>query len=116
MPRPRCKCGLLATEGVVPSELGHGWFCGNAYGDYREGKTCDWESFWGREELMLKVGSTQEPWKSRKTNEIRDKIRDKYDVLTPDLCAERGPLPHSRGVWGIEEIIAYWRRNRSKYP
>uniref|UniRef100_K3YYM0 Uncharacterized protein n=1 Tax=Setaria italica TaxID=4555 RepID=K3YYM0_SETIT len=33
-PSDRCKCGILATEGVVPSELGYGSFCGNAHGDY----------------------------------------------------------------------------------
>ncbi|KAF8664877.1 hypothetical protein HU200_054190 [Digitaria exilis] len=25
----RCKCGILAEHGVVPSELGYGWYCGN---------------------------------------------------------------------------------------
>ncbi|RCV17239.1 hypothetical protein SETIT_3G204000v2 [Setaria italica] len=34
-PSDRCKCGILATEGVVPSELGYGSFCGNAHGDSR---------------------------------------------------------------------------------
>ena len=33
-PHPRCKCGILATVGVVPSELGYGYYCGNAYGKY----------------------------------------------------------------------------------
>jgi len=33
-PRPRCKCGILARRGVVLTELGYGWFCGNSYGDY----------------------------------------------------------------------------------
>lgn len=32
--RRRCKCGIYAREGVVPSELGYGWYCGNAVGDY----------------------------------------------------------------------------------
>uniref|UniRef100_A0A0D9VXB8 Zinc finger GRF-type domain-containing protein n=1 Tax=Leersia perrieri TaxID=77586 RepID=A0A0D9VXB8_9ORYZ len=33
-PHPRCKCGILATVGVVTSELGYGYYCGNAYGKY----------------------------------------------------------------------------------
>ncbi|RCV42821.1 hypothetical protein SETIT_9G246400v2 [Setaria italica] len=33
-PSCKCKCGILATEAVVPSKLGYGLFCGNAYGDY----------------------------------------------------------------------------------
>nr|TKW09100.1 hypothetical protein SEVIR_6G070450v2 [Setaria viridis] len=65
-PSDRCKCGILATEGVVPSELGYGSFCGNAHGDYWEGRTCDWEDFCGRYDLLLKLGNTSEPWKSRK--------------------------------------------------
>ena len=31
-PRPRCKCGILARRGVVPTELGYGWYCGNSFG------------------------------------------------------------------------------------
>jgi hypothetical protein len=29
-----CKCGILARKGVVPSELGYGWYSGNSCGDY----------------------------------------------------------------------------------
>ncbi|CAD6249661.1 unnamed protein product [Miscanthus lutarioriparius] len=32
MPDRKCKCGIKAREGVVPSELGYGYYCGNAYG------------------------------------------------------------------------------------
>ncbi|RCV37196.1 hypothetical protein SETIT_8G043500v2 [Setaria italica] len=32
-PNDRCKCVTLATQGVVPSELGYGSFCGNAHGE-----------------------------------------------------------------------------------
>ena len=28
----KCKCGIKAHEGVVLSELGYGYYCGNAYG------------------------------------------------------------------------------------
>ena len=28
----KCRCGIKAHEGVVPSEPGHGYYCGNAYG------------------------------------------------------------------------------------
>lgn len=30
---PLCQCGVAARRGVVPSELGYGWFCGNTIGD-----------------------------------------------------------------------------------
>ena len=33
-PNRRCKCGILATKSVVPSELGYGLFYGNAHGEY----------------------------------------------------------------------------------
>ena len=33
-PSRRCKCDILATKGVVPSELGYGYYCGNIYGEY----------------------------------------------------------------------------------
>ncbi|CAD6266074.1 unnamed protein product [Miscanthus lutarioriparius] len=31
-PGTKCKCGVKAREGVVPSELGYGYYYGNAYG------------------------------------------------------------------------------------
>ena len=34
IPPTRCKCGIVASEGVVPSELGFGKYCGNAYGEF----------------------------------------------------------------------------------
>ena len=33
-PPKKCKCGILATEGVVPSELGYGWYYGMSTGEY----------------------------------------------------------------------------------
>jgi hypothetical protein len=32
-PHPLCQCGVLARQGVVPSELGYGYFCGNIVGE-----------------------------------------------------------------------------------
>jgi hypothetical protein len=32
-PIPFCQCGLLARQGLVPSELGYGYFCGNVVGE-----------------------------------------------------------------------------------
>lgn len=31
--RPGCQCGVPARKGVVPSELGYGYFCGNVVGE-----------------------------------------------------------------------------------
>ncbi|CAO1944808.1 unnamed protein product [Urochloa humidicola] len=127
-PPTRCKCGILATEGVVPTELGFGKFCGNAYGDYWEGRTCDWEDFPDRYKLMLELGRTSEPWKSRKTEDIRKKIRREYDVPLPEdedihgciyreMVRETGvELEFELGTGNYEKILAYWRRNRDKFP
>jgi hypothetical protein len=30
---PLCQCGVQARQGVVPSELGYGYFCGNIVGE-----------------------------------------------------------------------------------
>ncbi|KAK8461660.1 hypothetical protein SEVIR_1G076802v4 [Setaria viridis] len=60
-PSDRCKCGILATQGVVPSELGYGSFYGNAYDEYWEGRTCDWKDFSRHRDLLLKLGHTSEP-------------------------------------------------------
>jgi hypothetical protein len=36
LPDKKCQCGIKAREGVVPSELGYGHYCGNAYGGPNE--------------------------------------------------------------------------------
>jgi hypothetical protein len=32
-PDPLCQCGVPARQGVMTSELGYGYFCGNVVGD-----------------------------------------------------------------------------------
>jgi hypothetical protein len=32
-PESLCECGVHARQGVVPSELGYGYFCGNVVGE-----------------------------------------------------------------------------------
>jgi hypothetical protein len=32
-PVPLCQCSILAKQGLVPSELGYGYFCGNIVGE-----------------------------------------------------------------------------------
>ncbi|KAG2534491.1 hypothetical protein PVAP13_9NG067232, partial [Panicum virgatum] len=115
-PSLRCKCGIVATKGVVPSELGYG---------ITEGRTCDWEWFQVWYELMLQFGRTKEPWKSRDTINRKLKIRKDYEVTLPlesflsgtvlqDLRREYGKKAAEKAT--LEDCIVYWRRNRSKYP
>ncbi|KAG2645649.1 hypothetical protein PVAP13_2KG439405, partial [Panicum virgatum] len=124
-PSLRCKCGILATKGVVPSELGYGYYCGNSYGEYWEGRTCDYEWFQGRYELMMQLGRTKDPWKSRDTLNRKLKIRKDYQVTLPLESFLSGPiLQDLRREYGkkaaekatLEDCIVYWRKNRSKYP
>ncbi|CAO2148677.1 unnamed protein product [Urochloa humidicola] len=94
----------------------------------QEGRTCDWEDFPGRYKLMLELGRTSEPWKSRKIEDIRKKIRREYDVPLPEdedihgciykeMVHETGvELEFELGSGMYEKILAYWRRNRDKFP
>ena len=92
---------------------------------FQEGRTCDWEWFEGRHELMLQLGRTKEPWKSRDTLNRKLKIRKDYQVTLPLESFLSGPvLQDLRREYGkkaaekatLEDCIVYWRRNRSKYP
>ncbi|KAG2598158.1 hypothetical protein PVAP13_5KG218898 [Panicum virgatum] len=92
---------------------------------FQEGRTCDWEWFKGRYELMLQLGRTKEPWKSRDTLNRKLKIRKDYQVTLPLESFLSGPvLQDLRREYGkkaaekatLEDCIVYWRRNRSKYP
>ncbi|KAF8752674.1 hypothetical protein HU200_011913 [Digitaria exilis] len=103
-PEKRCKCGILAERGVVPSELGYGWYCGNENA-FWEGRTCDWEWFSGRDELVARFRCLGQRDKERETRELRDKIRNKYDV----------PLPDDE-LLAHDTLIKYWRLNRILYP
>ncbi|KAG2606915.1 hypothetical protein PVAP13_4NG202822, partial [Panicum virgatum] len=124
-PRPRCKCGILARRGVVPTELGYGWYCGNPFGLFWEGRTCDWETFPGREDLRIKLARYAEPYRTRRTLEKKVKIRHKYKVHLPDERILFGPVAvdlvakhGNSGKLGLEcreELITFWRKNRSRY-
>ena len=70
---------------------------------------------------MLQLGRMSEPCKSRETSERKQKIRDTYYVPLPednvlygkvrdDYCRDEGFAPST------DDLIFYWRRNRSKYP
>ncbi|KAF8701946.1 hypothetical protein HU200_033278 [Digitaria exilis] len=123
-PERRCKCGILAKRGVVPSELGYGWYCGNGNA-FWEGRTCDWDWFSGRDKLVARFRRLGQQDKERETRELRDKIRNKYDVPLPDdellfgtildqyikekRC--RTPILESHDM-----LIKYWRLNRILYP
>ena len=47
-PLIKYQCGIPTRKGVVPSEQGHGYFCGNVVGD-------DWVSNRIVEELVLVI-------------------------------------------------------------
>ncbi|KAF8703720.1 hypothetical protein HU200_031804 [Digitaria exilis] len=119
-PRPRCKCGILARRGVVPSEMGYGWYCGNSYGDYwvslsslYEGRTCNWETFEDREQMMQGLARQAEPLRTRTTLEIKEEIRSKHGVPLPLDSNLYGPVCND--FYAKEDLIKYWRDNREKY-
>ncbi|KAJ1265192.1 hypothetical protein BS78_08G060400 [Paspalum vaginatum] len=120
-----CKCGILARRGVVPSELGKGWYCGNSYGDFWEGRGCDWEYFSDQEEWFVEMRHPMlEPDRARRIEDRKNKIREDYGVLVPrrqdlkklreDMCRDLG---QPTGVFGFTNAqrLMYWRRHRSRY-
>lgn len=82
----------------------------------------------GRHDLMLELGRSSEPWKSRKTEEIRNKIRrengvplpkdaDMHGCILKEMVRETGWKPEFRlGDGNYEKMLAYWRQNREKFP
>ena len=59
---------------------------------FQEGRTCDYEWFQGQYELMLQLGRTKEPWKSRDTLNRKLKIRKDYQVTLPLESFLSGPV------------------------
>ena len=87
---------------------------------FQEGRTCDWESFEGRYDLMLQLGRTKEPWKSRDTLSIKMKIRKEHHVTLPLESFLSGPIlqdlrreyeKKAAEKATLEDCIVYWRRN-----
>ncbi|KAF8766141.1 hypothetical protein HU200_007639 [Digitaria exilis] len=89
----------------------------------QEGRTCDWEWFSGRDEFVARFRRLGQRDKEREATELRDKIRNKYDV----------PLPHDELLFGTlldeyikekrcrppileahDTLIKYWRLNRAE--
>ncbi|KAF8675592.1 hypothetical protein HU200_047664 [Digitaria exilis] len=123
-PERRCKCGILAERGVVFSELGYGWYCGNGNA-FWEGRACDWEWFSGRDDLLDRFRRLCQRDKERETRELREKIRKKYDVLLPDdellfgtildqYIKDKGCRPSL--LEAHDTLVKYWRPNRILYP
>ncbi|KAF8728816.1 hypothetical protein HU200_018098 [Digitaria exilis] len=91
----------------------------------QEGRTCDWEWFSGRDELVARFRCLGQRDKEIETRELRDKIRNKYDVPLPDdellfgtILDEyikekrcRPPILEAH-----DTLIKYWRLNRILYP
>ena len=69
------------------------WLIGfNPHLFFQEGRTCDWESFEGRDELRREFGYQVEPWKTRATIEKKQEIRRKYRVPLPTHEMLFGPI------------------------
>jgi hypothetical protein len=95
---------------------------------FLEGRTCDWESFAGREALRLHLGQCSGYLKIKETTKKKNKLREKYDVPIPldkelfgqiakdKLAREKGCSQTSVGEGIREGLIEFWRRNRMNYP
>ncbi|KAF8641708.1 hypothetical protein HU200_067730 [Digitaria exilis] len=104
--------------------MGCGWYCGNSYGDYWEGRTCNWETFEDREQMMQGLARQTEPLRTRTTLEIKEEIRSKHGVPLPldsnfygqpkDVI-KFGNLSIDLRVGLREDLIKYWRDSREKY-
>ncbi|KAF8701934.1 hypothetical protein HU200_033265 [Digitaria exilis] len=91
----------------------------------QEGRTCDWEWFNGRDELVARFRCLGQGDKERETRELRDKIRNKYDVPLPDdellfgtILDEHIKEKRCRPpiLEAHDTLIKYWRLNRILYP
>ncbi|KAF8701332.1 hypothetical protein HU200_033662 [Digitaria exilis] len=85
-PEKRCKCGILAEHGVVSSELGYGWYCGNG------------NAFWIRNKYDVPLPDDEL---------LFGTILDEY--IIEKRC--RPPILEAH-----DTLIKYWRLNRILYP
>ncbi|KAF8687441.1 hypothetical protein HU200_043134 [Digitaria exilis] len=85
-PEKRCRYGILAERGVVPSKLGYGWYCGNGI------------AFWIRNKYDIPLQDDEL---------LFGTILDEY--IKEKRC--RPPILEAH-----DTLIKYWRLNRILYP
>ncbi|GJN18436.1 hypothetical protein PR202_gb05599 [Eleusine coracana subsp. coracana] len=110
-----CQCGVVARVGVVPSELGYGYFYGNTIDKYEWGtRRCDWESFHG--DIMI-INNTERMLSEEKAKYLqkkRDEVRREYGVPSPPSWIVT-TIKHEMNT-DSEGALMYWRRNKDKFP
>jgi hypothetical protein len=112
-PDALCQCGVPARQGVVPSELGYGYFCGNVVGEddalvssYKRNynmwfisalitmisiesfncqhtRRCDWETFEGHEDFFEQVQRKGDKLGKMMMYERKQEMREKYLKVPP---------------------------------
>jgi hypothetical protein len=117
-PDPLYQCGVLARQGVVPSELEYGYFCGNVVGeddawvssykqncntwfistlimmiciksfDWQHTRRCDWETFEDREEFFEQVQRKGDKLGKMIMYERKQEMREKYLKVPPGWILE----------------------------
>ncbi|TVU10989.1 hypothetical protein EJB05_44547, partial [Eragrostis curvula] len=113
-----CRCGVRARKGVVPSQLGYGYYCGNTVGEDDEWVNtirCDWETFEGREEFLKEARKRGSEYYKNALAKRRSQIRHKYLTTPPSfiyktICSELNVECHPF-VEDSEVVIEHWRRN-----
>jgi hypothetical protein len=112
-PDPLCQCGVPARQGVVPSELGYDYFCGNVVGEddawvssykqncnmwfisalimmisiesfnWKHTRMCDWETFEGCEKFLEQVRRKGDKFGKIMMYEEKQEMRKKYLKVPP---------------------------------
>ncbi|TVU34630.1 hypothetical protein EJB05_16471 [Eragrostis curvula] len=115
-PPKLCPCGVPAREGVVPSELGDGYFCGNTVGDNDAWHTrrCDWETFPGRTKLLDQIRRTVPPYDQWLLEETRNRVRSVNGIVIPPGWIISN-IKHEFNT-DFDGALLHWRKNKDKYP
>jgi hypothetical protein len=118
-PDPLCQCGAPARQGVVPSELGYGYFCGNIVGEevawvssYKWSCNysfviCGFYRHWLWWFLLnLSIGSIQEGATGKHSRVVRNfliKFEEKEISLGRGWCMKESNSC-VRNIWGCHRV------------
>ncbi|CAO2163702.1 unnamed protein product [Urochloa humidicola] len=111
-PERKYFCGVVVNYGLVPSELGIGYYCGRMIGDDLGTRKCEFEYFYDKNEVENKISRRKKFGIHPEV--LRSYIKSRKEKLRRE-AGERGYLPRSvrdkKDKW-VSPLFEKWEKNK----
>ncbi|CAO2038187.1 unnamed protein product [Urochloa humidicola] len=110
----KCRFGVVANHGLVPSELGIGYYCGHMLGDNLATKKCDWEYYLDKREVEDEILRRKKP--RMHPNVLRSYIKCRKEDQRK-LAKQMRLFPRPGGASKdktVSPLVAWWENKKRK--